>query len=112
MIQGNTGHHGVFLVTEFNLPVPAYPGELIVYPDAKAAVFALDMVLLADVWEIEVSDIVKMIEADEEFAVSNWDVSWHVCILRKNDHRISLLQRQRRVTAGHCSGLCLSCVDK
>jgi hypothetical protein len=94
MIQGNTGYHRVFLVAEFNLPVRTDPGELFVYPDAKPAVFALDMVLLADVRKIKVTDVVMMIEADEEFAVSNRDVSWHVCILQKNDHRRNLVQCQ------------------
>jgi len=40
------------------------------------------MIFLANVWEIEIPDIVMMIEADEKFAISNRDVSWHICILR------------------------------
>jgi hypothetical protein len=77
MIEGNIGHQGVFPVTEINFPVAADPGKLVIDPDAKPAVFPLDMILLADVGEIEVTDVIMLIKADEEFAVSNRNVSWH-----------------------------------
>jgi len=85
MIQGHTGYHGVFLVSKINLPVFTNPGKPVVHPDAEAAVFTLDMVFLAHMREIEVTDVIIMIEADEEFAVSNRYVSWHLGSPRKKD---------------------------
>jgi hypothetical protein len=81
MIEGHAGYQGVFLVSQINLPVFTNPGKSIVYPDAETAIFSLDMVFLADMRKIEVTDIIMLIETDKELAVSNWYVSWHLCIL-------------------------------
>jgi hypothetical protein len=78
VIQGNPGYHGIFFISKVDLPVITYPGELVIDPDAKSTVFSLDMVLLADMRKIQVTDVVMMIETDEEFAVSNRYVSWHL----------------------------------
>jgi hypothetical protein len=80
MVKGYPGYQGVFLVSKINLPVCANPGKPVIYPDTEAAIFALHMVFLADMWKIEITDVVTLVETDEEFAVSNRYISWHLCI--------------------------------
>jgi hypothetical protein len=81
IIEGYTGYQGVLLVSQVNLPVFSNPGKLVIYPEAEAAVFALDMIFLANMRKVKITNIIMTIEADEEFAVSNRDISWHLCIL-------------------------------
>jgi hypothetical protein len=80
MVQGYTGDQRIQLVAQIYLPVFTNPGKLIVDPDAKTAVFALYMVFLPDMREIEITYVVMLIEADKEFAVSNRYISRHLCI--------------------------------
>jgi hypothetical protein len=80
MIKGNTGDQGILLIFQVNFPVRTDPGELLVDPDAKTAVFALYMVFLPDMREIEITYVVMLIKADKEFAVSNRYISRHLCI--------------------------------
>jgi hypothetical protein len=38
---------------------------------------ALGMILLSNEGEVDVPDLVKLVEGDEERSVTYWDVSWH-----------------------------------
>jgi hypothetical protein len=77
MIKGNMGYHRIFLIFQVNFPIRTDPGELLVDPDAKTAVFTLHMVLLSDMRKIQVTYVVVMIETDKKFAVSDRYVSGH-----------------------------------
>jgi hypothetical protein len=81
MIEGHTGNHRVFLVSQINFPVCTNPGKLVVHPDAEAAVFALHMIFLPYMRKIEITYVVMLVEADEKFAVSNRYIPRHFCIL-------------------------------
>jgi hypothetical protein len=80
MVQGHTGYHRVFLIAQVQSPVFTNPGKEVIDPDAEAAIFTLHVVFLPDMRKIKVTDVVVLIETDEEFAVSNRYVSWHLCI--------------------------------
>jgi hypothetical protein len=80
MVERHTGYQRVFLVSQVNLPVLANPGKAVINPDAETAIFSLHVVFLANMRKIEVTDVVMLIETDEESAVSNRYISWHLCI--------------------------------
>jgi hypothetical protein len=80
MVQGHPGYQRILLVSQINLPVFTNPGKPVFHPDAEAAVFSLHMVFLADMREIEITDVIMLIETDEEFAVSNRYITRHMRI--------------------------------
>jgi hypothetical protein len=53
------------------------PGERAFDPEAEAERVALGMVLLADVREVDVTNLVQLVERDQQRAVSDGDVTGH-----------------------------------
>jgi len=50
---------------------------LVLYPEAEKAQEPADMILHAHVRIVKVTDTVVLIKANQQFSVSNRDVSWH-----------------------------------
>ena len=58
-------------------PVPPHPGKLVVDPDPKTEELAPNVVLLAHVGVVQVTNAIVLIKADEKPSVTHWNVSRH-----------------------------------
>src|SRR5437868_15483301 len=53
----------------------ADPGELAVHPETEAKRMSLRVILFADVWKVDVADLVQLVEGDEQRAITDRNVT-------------------------------------
>src|SRR6185295_9794334 len=95
MCQGDLGHPRIRTVLERARPGRIiHPTELILHPDSESEYPTRRMVLESDVGPIHLADLVRGIEAQEQGAVCQWEVTRHAINPLKVEFRRSRDPRQ------------------
>jgi hypothetical protein len=84
MVEAHLRNQRVGHIPQIPLPVLPNPGKLIIDPYTYTEMISANVVFLPYMRVIKIPNTVVLIEANQKFAVSYRDISWHGLFLAKS----------------------------
>jgi hypothetical protein len=78
VVKKNVSDEAFLDVVPLDVPTLPDPGELSVCPYTKLRDVPDSLILLTDMRVVDVADSIVFVKVDQNFAVADWKVSWHV----------------------------------